>query len=468
MSMPLGLSSSSSMVGNGTGRWSDGEARNMTVDLALDDAVFAAFCRRGRKRLKEMQNTYSVALRLNRDRCQLQVTGKASAVAAVKKHVAMMSGPRRMVSAALWAEFMRTRTIQGTEALIERLQEGCGCRVHIERSQHEVRIFGDSEAVAKADKLLEDLASQCTQSEVGVADRSALSARALDALARSSGVSLRVEQDCVMVLGMQDAVAKAIGPLREYIGDPTSHPLHSLEDACENPQAAEIDSFGAQTGDDDDGEVNWNVRDGRELGLVPPFSNQGRRPNATGTRTTNVHEQPQQEMQQMQHHQQHQQRHQQQKPASGQPARGVGACCVCPTCGCGRFCGSCGAAVWQAPADDLQNYMPGSSMMYGPSGVMWSEGGQYVMAAPQASTAMVSGPPSTSGGGGYTSSGGQMVPLPVCVITAPAGANGSTWMSGSEGPSMMQMVPVLEQVTFSPSGPSQGSFNQKEKCFIGA
>mmetsp|Transcript_152601 Transcript_152601/g.487582 ORF Transcript_152601/g.487582 Transcript_152601/m.487582 type:complete len:488 (+) Transcript_152601:1-1464(+) len=413
------------------------------TELPLDDAVFTSFCRRGRKRLRQMQETFGVTLRLDRQQLVLRVIGPASNVQTVSQHVATLSGPRRPVPAPVWAELMRTRTLQGPEALVERLQDACGCRIHIERSDREVRIFGDEEAVAKADQLLDELALKCTQDMIPISDSSTLSGPTLQVLAQKARVSLRVEPCRLVVYGLKDLVAEALVPLREYVEAPTSHPLHDMQ-ACEsNPQDDRTNTLGSlgsleevEGGSADDGGSFGSQRRGSG------FEDSRGTPSSRPTR-------------------QHAMNAWGQAPRTSTKARGDrggngsggsgGGCCVCTTCGCGRFCGHCGTQVWQAPNEMMASVMgqQGQMMNLGngqmgqshdgkfaekqEQGQMWQGGYYMLMAQPQGPSTMVSGGPLGGSMDGVPTSG-QMVP--VCMMLANGGGQ---WMSGGvASPSVMQ------------------------------
>merc|ERR1719277_1098332 len=103
--------------------------------------------------------------------------------------LAVISAPRKPVSGAVWAELMRTRMFEANSpsATLSQLQQGSGCRVHIERHRQEVRLFGTSEAIEKAEDLIEQLAEKVTERVVMVPSGSMPTATAVQAVAHACG-----------------------------------------------------------------------------------------------------------------------------------------------------------------------------------------------------------------------------------------------------------------------------------------
>lgn len=189
------------------------------TEIHLDHEVLNTLCRRGRRRLRDMQTSCQAMLRLDRVRGVLCVVGPPSSVEAVRHHIASLGGPRRVVSAAVWAELMRTRTQTSSNAAVVRLQSESGCRIHIERSRNEVRIFGPAENRAIAERLLEELEEAC--SGINVYTRTArFSVRAMHLVAISCGVTLGNENmGYVTVFGLRDAVACAVEILETLVSN---------------------------------------------------------------------------------------------------------------------------------------------------------------------------------------------------------------------------------------------------------
>lgn len=198
-----------------------------SVELLVKDSVVASLCRHGRKKMKQLEKDFSVAVALDRRKGILTIRGNVQSVEEAQKVVAVMSGPRIRVPAPLWAELLRTRTVDGPACLVESMQTACGCRVHIERTRHEVRIFGDETSVMKAEATLARLGPLCIEHLIPVKDSGKLSSSSLELLSQQLDVSLRLETDAVALLGMQDNVQRATAAIKEYIDNPESHPLSS-------------------------------------------------------------------------------------------------------------------------------------------------------------------------------------------------------------------------------------------------
>jgi len=290
----------------------------VTVDLAVDPELRSTFCRRGRQRLRAIQASCQAMVRLDRSRGVMRVTGTEAAVEAVKRQLASLSGPRRAVSAPVWAELMRTRTMtENPQASVARLQAESGCRIHIERSRQEVRLFGPDESVALADRLLEGLAEGCTEESVSVGPGCHLNSPSLQALAQQCGITLRIEEGQISVLGLRDAVAPAVAELRKYASDPEAYqpPKGSTpapKGYADGAWSPAEERLGAWCDEED--EDSGSPRGFMTSNMPPPA--QPRAAKAHGDR------------------------------AAAGPVQGgccAASCEACPTCGAARFCVFCGA-----------------------------------------------------------------------------------------------------------------------------
>jgi hypothetical protein len=170
--------------------------------------------------LREIQTTCKVKVSLDKLRGKLHISGSESDVAAAKYHIGGLGGPRKVVKPALWAELLRTRTIpSGQQAHITNIQQESGCRIHIERSRHEVRLFGHDDTTTVAERLLDELAVRCT--EVVLPMPSGISnSPAVQAVADGCGVTLCLEERQVAVLGIRDSVNNAVEVLKNQINSP--------------------------------------------------------------------------------------------------------------------------------------------------------------------------------------------------------------------------------------------------------
>lgn len=191
------------------------------VVLTLNKEMISSYCRRGpQRRFQEIQQNYNVTVNLDRKRGVLSITGDEAGHAIVRRQLICMSGKTRAVSAALWMELMRVRTLaSGRQALMAQIQEESGCRVHIERTRKEVRLFGDVAAIAEADRMLKELAEQCVEEAVELKDASSLSTEVLEDFAVALEVSLCLEDDRIKVCGLREAVAKAMPQMEAMVQD---------------------------------------------------------------------------------------------------------------------------------------------------------------------------------------------------------------------------------------------------------
>jgi hypothetical protein len=194
--------------------------RETTVEIVLSGEVLAAMCRRGRRRLRDIQASSQAVLKLDRMRGVLHVTGKKTSIADVRRQLESVTGPCIKVSGAVWAELMRTRTtLDPSQAAIERIQSESGCRIHIERTALQLRLFGPKDKVAIAQHLLDELASMVVEESVHMACSQYLSQEMLQCFASEFGVTLQVEERRIIVLGIQGAVMEAAKELRDYASD---------------------------------------------------------------------------------------------------------------------------------------------------------------------------------------------------------------------------------------------------------
>jgi hypothetical protein len=104
----------------------------------------------------------------------------------------------------------------GPEAAVARIQLESGCRLHIERGKQEVHLFGNPESVAKAQKLLMELEQQCVE-EVMVSMANAIDSMVLQTIATSCGVTFRIENDHICILGIRKSVKEAVDTLKKHM-----------------------------------------------------------------------------------------------------------------------------------------------------------------------------------------------------------------------------------------------------------
>jgi len=290
-----------------------------TVEISLDPELLNTLYRRSRRRLRDIQASCQALLKLDRARSSLRVSGSEEAVRSVRRHLENLSGPCKPLAPAVWAELMRTRTLRySSRATIAHMQNQSGCRIHIERGRQEVRLFGPKEGIAVAVRLLDEFAETCGEEVVSVGSpTSALSSAKLQALAHAFGITLRVEDQDVVVLGIKAAVADACQELRRYVSDPEGYSIESLPKAPES-DTEEHAAEEARLARVKDGSGGAGVVAPARMGVVTkprPLAEQApAAPKASSRRSAPV-----------------------------QNCQGR----ACPTCGAGRFCSGCGVQVWQ-------------------------------------------------------------------------------------------------------------------------
>jgi len=372
-------------------------------ETLLDADVLSALCQRSRRRLRDIEARCQVTMQIDRLRGVLRTSGTQAGIRAAQWQVSCMSGQRKSVAVAVWAELMRTRTIQqpGTsEATIARLQQQSGCRVHIERSRCEVRLFGIPEGIDVADRLIDELENICTEEPVYVENVSQLPIPTLEAIARRGNVTLCIEESSIIVRGLTNAVAQTAKELREYVASPQSHPVLR----CNDSDAVETCLQDAEHAS----EANMQLGIVTTKSFSEPQTTQSSAP--AETRSSNLPESVDWREFQQQQQQQHQ--HQQQKQDR------LGGCTTCPTCGTPKFCAYCGAQLWQlgkgnspAAAQHIQTCCNASSSASA-SGSLRGVASSSVMPL-QGTPGGSSGPSLHAQGMTATDSSGVM--LPMCV-----------------------------------------------------
>lgn len=268
------------------------ERRDVMIsrEIPLNQELLASFSGRGRRRLRDLKQATETVLKLDRAKSCLQVRGTERSIADLRRHLETLIGHRRCVSAGAWAELMRTRTvIDSSEAAIQHIQEESGCRVHIERTTQEVRLYGPEQSLKVADRLLKELTEETDVQQV----EGMLSPELLEQVTLRQGVTLRMRETCIEVLGRKAATRAAAAELEKLIKDPTTKTEHV--------------GISAHVG----------VRSQSPKSFEAPLRVKSSRPDRQGSNQTSSY-----------------------RSCAAQR---------CPTCGCGRFCGSCGAPVWNMP-----------------------------------------------------------------------------------------------------------------------
>jgi len=184
-------------------------------------------------RLKHIQNECQAWLRVDRIRCVLTVTGSNESIRLVQKQleqVESLVAPNRTVSRAVWAELLRTRRITDPmQAAVALLQREIGCRIQVDKKSYQVRILGDRHAVGVASKIFDEFESVCAEETVNMSSPRQLDLGVLRTFAQDTGVTLKVEENRIVVLGIAEAVEVAAKRLRSY---EAGQRQQSLLDGC--------------------------------------------------------------------------------------------------------------------------------------------------------------------------------------------------------------------------------------------
>lgn len=322
-------------------------ADSISAAIKLDPELLRTFCRRGRQRLQEIQARSQATLKLDRTKGLLWATGSERAISEVRVRLECLGGPRKTVSAAVWAELMRTRTlVEGpdvSKSAVEQIQHLSGCRVHIERSKHEVRLFGPKSAGVVADRLINELEEICAEYSVDTPNPQVLSPDVLHAIAHAGSVSMRVEPQQIAVLGLSCAVESAVAELTQYMANPDHFEPCRNPDATNSGVAAALSKLNADrhlsSATTTSGSLpsSFDDSDHSTEMCYESYEHPRRNKVRSGTSTAsklanNLHLHPQQHVQQAQQQ---------------QVLRQDVAHTCCQTCGAHRFCGTCGQQVWQ-------------------------------------------------------------------------------------------------------------------------
>jgi hypothetical protein len=188
-------------------------------EIVLEPELLNSLYRRGGRRLRDIQKSCKVNVWFDKFRGVLQISGTETCVAAAKNLIEGLGGPRAPVSAAVWAELSRTRKLlSGPEAAVARIQQESGCRIHVERTRQEVHLFGNSESVTIAQKLLDELEQSCSE-EVVKLNGDMVNSTTLQAIANKCGVTMRLEDDLLHLLGLHEAVKKSLDTLNQVMKD---------------------------------------------------------------------------------------------------------------------------------------------------------------------------------------------------------------------------------------------------------
>jgi len=188
-------------------------------EIILEPELLNSLLRRGRRRLRDIQNSCRVNVWLDKFRGILQLSGSEASVAVAKNLIAGLGGPRAPVSAAVWAELSRTRKMSsGPEAAVANIHRESGCRIHVDRARQEVHLFGNPESAAIADRLLKELDQNCVE-EVMKLSAESVNSTALQAIASTFGVTLWNEDNVVHILGLRESVKKTLVTLNQHVED---------------------------------------------------------------------------------------------------------------------------------------------------------------------------------------------------------------------------------------------------------
>lgn len=281
-------------------------------EIHIDSELVTILSHRSRRRLRELQTSCKVAARLDRAKQVVYVTGTQEAIKAARQAIESLSGPKKSVPLAVWAELMRTRTMsledlshqlggltKESQVSVAWVQEKSGCRLHIERGSCEVRIFGSKVGTEVASKLVDDMAPLCCEETVPVQDVASLTSPVLQSIAHACAATFRVQSSSIVVLGLAKYVRNGVEQLIKFLAMPHSY---SVPEKLSQAPGSAISNM-----------------------PVPEFKSE--------------------------------------VEVDSQPKRFEN---VCPTCKCGPFCSNCGQMIWKTAP--LGTVAPQPSQASCPSG----------------------------------------------------------------------------------------------------
>jgi len=188
-----------------------------SVEITLEPDVLNLLSRRGRRKLRDIQSSSQTVLKLDRLHGVLAVRGSQASIAEVRRQLGHLSSDTLQVTAAVWAELMRTRKNSDSSlAAVARIQEQSGCRMHVERDSQKVQLFGPKEETAVGQYLLRELETICIEDTVESKYCPRLDSEELHAFAQEFGVTLEIQDTQISVLGIEGAVMEAVRELRGY------------------------------------------------------------------------------------------------------------------------------------------------------------------------------------------------------------------------------------------------------------
>mmetsp|Transcript_55682 Transcript_55682/g.132767 ORF Transcript_55682/g.132767 Transcript_55682/m.132767 type:complete len:425 (-) Transcript_55682:111-1385(-) len=193
----------------------------VTVQIPLSAAIETSLCRRGRRRFHEIQQCHPAAkVRFDRRKKILKVVGTQEMVDSVRRQLESLGGSHKLVPDAVWYELLRTRSEEdASKSLLLQVQEKTGCRIHIERGQHEVRIFGPDEEAEVAERMIDELSEICLDRQVLVQDGVSVHPSALQCIAETCEVTITLQKGSIMVYGIQPNLDNAVEEVEtELIG----------------------------------------------------------------------------------------------------------------------------------------------------------------------------------------------------------------------------------------------------------
>lgn len=203
--------------------------------MSLDADLLRTFAGRRRRRIRDIASNHGADVRIDRIRGEVVISGPVEKVGLVRDAIRCLRSSLKEISQVLWAEFMRTR-LMPTLSLAANLENLTGARVHIERAQKQVRIFGEEAHIAAAEEAIDRLECQCMWWAVPVRVVDVGGQEIVAIVAEQFGVTILAETRHLIVMGMRHAVPRCVLHLYKIFERELSQQNHLL--ASDGPSVA--------------------------------------------------------------------------------------------------------------------------------------------------------------------------------------------------------------------------------------
>ena len=183
--------------------------------------------RRGKERLRHLQNQSGVDAELDLTWPVLHLCGPRQALVDAGKLLELMEGFIVKLPTTLWTELLRCRNLSVQEAPLSMkgIEAILGRRVHVERESLALRVFAPLRERAATTQAVQALASLCTRQFVDLP--ATCDWNIIKQLETSDRVTMKFEGSRVELTGHVDAVQLAAQDLRAWLQPHVPETLHA-------------------------------------------------------------------------------------------------------------------------------------------------------------------------------------------------------------------------------------------------